>query len=219
MDMPEFSLVEWVGLATALVPLIAAIWKYIARPVAKLIHAAYEVVISMLTLAKKAEKLDQSMELVAAIYNELKPNGGASLRDSLDRIETRQVVTEERLRVMSMDTEDGIFESDSTGQFVFVNRTLQRMVKMNHSDLNGNGWVNAVCVEERAEVYDAWMDAIEQKREFVYDFNMITTDGLIIPVHANAVPIYDHKRKMVGFVGKIVILPTVDNITKKELTT
>jgi len=47
------------------------------------------------------------------VVTELQPNGGASIRDSLNRIELRQVLQEQRQKAILSDMSIGVFETDA----------------------------------------------------------------------------------------------------------
>ena len=50
-------------------------------------------------------------ETLRTVVTELQPNGGASIRDSLNRIELRQVFNEQRQRAILTDMSVGVFET------------------------------------------------------------------------------------------------------------
>ena len=52
----------------------------------------------------------------------------------------------------------GIFVSDETGKWTYVNNTLALMLGMQPMDMVGNGWLRNI--NKRTDVYEKWMDSI-----------------------------------------------------------
>lgn len=69
------ELVTWVGMAAAFVTSVGILWKKVVKPV-----------------ISWGAKLDRTMSFVE---QQMYPNGGTSIRDSLNRIEQRLTVVED----------------------------------------------------------------------------------------------------------------------------
>lgn len=112
---------------------------------------------------------------VAAISKELKPNGGKSIKDQIDDLQTSAKTILYRQRWILENREEAIFETDEKGNFTWANDSLSRLTDRLFKDLENNNWINALCEKTREEVNDAWQIAIENKRNFEHD--IIIVDG------------------------------------------
>lgn len=182
--MPDFSMAHIGELAKTIGEILGAVvagggaiilvWRRAIRPTVRLVV-----------------KIDKAVQ-------ELLPNGGGSLRDSVNRIEketTAQSLTllEQKRSLlqhgrridhigqlqwaMTMDARFGIFETDSMGDVIRVNQTFCRIVGRSQEDCLGNNWV--ICIDERDRdgVMAEWNSAIKYRRNFEKIFNMRHSDG------------------------------------------
>jgi PAS domain S-box-containing protein len=136
------------------------------------------------------------------ILSELKPNGGKSLRDAINRLDARQRAKD------NMDIDVGIFETDKTGLYVHVNLQYCHMVGRSIDELRGNGWLNAIDERWRTEIFNEWNNAITGKRIFECQYDIQTTYDKKITVDARAVPVFESNGEIVGYYG------TINKITK-----
>lgn len=125
------------------------------------------------------------------VLKELKPNGGTSLRDSINRIEDEMHSQTERLRshdrkldrltqtqwALTQNARCGIFETDRSGAFIRVNQTFARIVGHAQDECRGHNWYNFVASEDRERVMTEWNDAVEWHRDVEISFNMQHSDG------------------------------------------
>lgn len=162
-----------------------AFWFKIGRPVMAWGFRTAEIV----------SKLDK---LVA----EVSPNGGSSMRDAINRIEANQVKTEERVRILLLDSSDGIWESDAQGMCIWANRTLLNIIDLELHEVVGNGWIAAIQEDQRNRVVLEWRHAVEDKREFRLDFPYQTRSGEIRNVSCRASPMLK-LGKVCGWIGVV----------------
>lgn len=137
------------------------------------------------------------------IKHELSPNGSGSIRDAVDRIEAKLIISEQRYKLLTMDSPFGVFETDARGDFLHVNRTYCRWAKCSNTDLEGKGWVNYLANAERQHVFQEWMAAVHQEREFTSNFSLTPAESPSFTVHCNAFPMFDGKDKLSGWIGII----------------
>lgn len=151
--------------------------------------------------------------LLLQIDKELHPNGGSSTRDVLDecmeylrRAESRQIIGEQKYRAMLSNASYAVFEADSHGECTWVNATYRNLVGKSLEEMQGNGWVNALVPEDREDVYDAWMDAVKQRRDFAMNYRMLDYNDKSILVRCRATHIVDVDGTLAGFFGTITLL-------------
>lgn len=167
----------------AMITALGAFWVKVMRPVLKWGFKTAEII----------SKLDK-------IVAEVSPNGGSSLKDVVNRIEANQIKTEERVRILLLDSADGIWESDKNGLCVWANRTLLNMMDLELNEILGNGWIVAIPEEQRTRVVTEWRRAVNDKREFRLDFPYQAKSGKIINVSCKASPMIKIG-KICGWIG------------------
>jgi PAS domain S-box-containing protein len=145
-------------------------------------------------------KIPEVAEVVTKIKQEVFANGGGSLRDSVDRIEKRIVTVEEKQNIYLKDARHGVFETDPSGRWIEVNRTLCRMVMCTENELIGKGWMNFFDQETINRINHAMANEIEVK----IIGHMKTTDDKTMIVSVIANPLRSSLNKsLIGYLGTI----------------
>lgn len=155
--------------------------------------------------------LTRIYEALLKVQYELKPNGGASLRDAVNRLEAsvdtvrrNQAIGQDRIRAMLNDAQDGHFEADSEGAWHWTNSTLLRLLDKPHDELNGFGWVNAVSEETRDDIYQRFASAVRQHRTFEARVELAHRKaGLPWSVWVRCHPLRDAEQRVTGFFGVV----------------
>lgn len=151
------------------------------------------------------KKMQKLFETVERIDKEFLPNGGGSMKDTLNRIEARQMKSEQRQKVLLLDSDDLIYETDANGDTTWVNRTYTRVVNKGLDELKGNGWISCIYSEDQDKVMEEWITCFKQSRDFDMDFRMWAQDK-VINVNSKAHPLVDDKGKVIGYLGQTIIL-------------
>jgi len=112
---------------------------------------------------------------VALISNELKPNGGKSLKDQISDLQSSTKIILYRQRWILESREEPTFETDGKGNFTWANDAFIRLTDRLFKDLENNNWINALCEKTRDQVNERWQSAIENKRNFEHE--IIIIDG------------------------------------------
>lgn len=153
---------------------------------------------------KRIDGLDSKLDL---ILNELKPNGGASLKDQLNRLEAHVSISEAQRRLIMDSSPYGILVSDTKGNCTWFNETLKAKLNASDDDLLGDNWINAVHPSDRKKVLEEWENAVEGNRTFNLFYKMIDLDTEApINVHGIATPAKNFDGSLVGFNGIIYFL-------------
>jgi PAS domain S-box-containing protein len=142
---------------------------------------------------EKVEVMVNSFECIQqkldSLVAELRPNGGKSLRDLVEKINENTTYNREYVRASLDNDFQMIYETDSIGEYVWVNNTYGRYTGKQEHDLMGYGWINTVCSEDRQRVRTEWESCIEEHRDFNLDYSVIAMDGNKINVTSQARPI------------------------------
>lgn len=191
--MDIYLIAKVIGALGTIIGALAAIWKYALKP-----------------MKEWFTKTNKLWETIAA---EFRPNGGGSMKDALNRIETRQLVEVQVRKALNNDTLFGIWESDEKGKCTYVNRTYQRIVGLSPDDLLGWGWINIVHTDDRAKLAQDWEQTLKQEREWHAEFRVVRpSDETTIPVISVGHPLKGRDGKLKGYVGQLVVKGDSDDV-------
>lgn len=135
------------------------------------------------------------------ILAETRTNGGASLRDQLNKIERK-------LEHVNLSIETGqnlsnkpMFKADAQGDCIWANTVYSRITGKTMEELKGSGWINIICKQDLERVVKEWEFAIRKKIIFQSEFCITAgKDGKRFKVSMTAHPIlYDHE--LLGYLG------------------
>ena len=191
-DMDIYLVAKIVGALGTILGALAWCWKYVVVPV-----------------RNKLVKINDTWDTIAA---EFKANGGGSMKDALNRIETRQLIESQEGRALTNDTIFGIWRADEKGRFTSVNRTYERMVGMSKTDLTGWNWLNVVHCEDRHSVLQDWEQAIQHEREWYREYRVTRPDGTEIQVISVGHPLFGGDSKLRGYIGQLVAKSDSDDV-------
>lgn len=120
------------------------------------------------------------------ISNQLSPNGGSSLRDAINRIEHRQIQTEQRERAFLHMHSDAMFELNRHLALTWANKTFLDMLNIDSQNAYGYGWHTLIEESDRNRVIDQFTSASETSRnvhtiaKLIIDHNLNNVDTFII---------------------------------------
>lgn len=162
------TVAEALGVVSAILASLLGGWRYGVKPMIQAVR-------TRLDARRKRE------ELITTVISEFRPNGGSSLKDVVNRVETwvkaldqsnaqireALVSIDERWRAFHMDHENGLVEYDADGRITWTNRTFREMTGLENESLIGWGWINAVTPEQREFVEAGWREAVASERDFI----------------------------------------------------
>ena len=145
-----------VGAIGAVWALAAGFIKYVAKP-----------------LIKFYKNNEQLMKCVEDIKKELTTNGGSSIKDTVNRIDRRQVIIDKRSKAIFFNIEDVIVEVDEFGNIVWANQYFHEL--MGNKNVTGLDWVTYIDEPDREPFIKELRSCSENNREF--KFSTKSTDG------------------------------------------
>jgi PAS domain S-box-containing protein len=132
-------------------------------------------------------------EKLGKVLKEVLPNGGTSLRDSVNRTETAITVlintTRAQWDAMGMFA---IFEANAEGEYKYINNEFQRWVNHTEGEMLGYGWINSVALQDRDRVRAEWESCVEDVRMFFMEFRLRRADGQEFAVACTASPVTEY---------------------------
>lgn len=144
----------------------------------------------------------RTTSIYALIEKELQPNGGSSLRDTVSRIEMRQMTSDRRHRAFLSAAVTAHFETNERGEYIWVNPAFKRLIDRDWESIRGNGWVNSISQSYRDDVCDEWQRAIAQRRDFTMDY-VIKRGNEQLHVHSHAIAMLKENGELLGYVGTL----------------
>lgn len=125
------------------------------------------------SISAKLKPYKEIGDKIEYIYKELNTNSGTSIKDQISKIEKETIKNTQtincilyRQRWILDNRPEPIFETDSSGNFTWVNDAFVKLVKRNFDDLMNHKWKIIICENERTKIYEHWDSAIQEKRNF-----------------------------------------------------
>lgn len=141
--------------------------------------------------------------MIIKVNEEMKPNGGSSLRDAIDRIALRTAAAELRLRLVTESIDQISFETDSNGDCQWVSRQWSRVYGISTTDALGKGWVNGVCFPDREKVVEEWENAVADKRKYEMIYRANPENPTWISCEAHPLFVGNRVQGWVGYIHKV----------------
>ncbi len=123
-------------------------------------------------------------------------------------------LTESRYHTLTNLVPVGIFMTSGDGKTTFVNPKWCAISGLSLEEALNDGWLNAVHPEDRVKLKQGWYDDAEKRKNSDAEYRFLKPDGSITWVLGQAIPEYDEKEKIIGYVGTIT---DITNIKLYEL--
>jgi PAS domain S-box-containing protein len=133
-------------------------------------------------------------------------------RDITDRkrIETELQESQSRYRALVTSAPVGIFQTDATGNSIFVNQQCLELMGVTLAEALGEGWANTLHPDDRESVCAQWHISVQAKQEFASEHRFLTPQGQVNWVYVKAIGIYDESGTVTGYIG------TMMDITERQ---
>lgn len=178
-------------------------YQFHIRVVVPSLEALKGIRISVNTLAELvpiAQELKKLVPTVQGLVAEMSPNGGDSMRDSLDRIENGLAHNRNVSRTLLQTADFAYLETDHEGRCLWANEQYLHLVSTRLDELQGYGWYNVIAVSERETVSSEWAKARLEGKTFVAEYTCIPNRGKPFRVKSRTTFSQDYKGRVVGSV-------------------
>lgn len=118
--------------------------------------------------------------------------------------------SEKRYEALTRVTPVGIFRTDVDGKTTFVNDTWCEISGLSFSEALGVGWLNAVHSDDKKMLASNWQSVTSSSKSSTADYRFVHADGSVVWVIGQAVPEYNAKNELTGYVG------TITDITERK---
>lgn len=111
--------------------------------------------------------------------------------------------TESRYHTLTNLVPVGIFMTRADGKTTFVNPKWCEISGLSHEEALNDGWLNAVHPEDRIKLKKGWYKDASKRKDSDAEYRFLRSDGSIKWVLGQAIPEYNEKRQVIGYVGTI----------------
>jgi PAS domain S-box-containing protein len=181
---------------------LGRIWKAISYPIRGTERRVDELKAIQEKLSEGVVEISTKLD---ALAEQFKPNGGSSIKDSLNRIELKQANNENMTNFIISSLEVPVFRTDSSGLCVWASRAYCALADRDLEDLLGWGWLSSIHPDDADNVRHKWRAAVEERRIFEAVFRVMRPSGNILEVQSRATPTY-FSNKVAGWVGSWEII-------------
>jgi len=150
-----------VGAFGAAYAILIGIYKYIIKPSIK--------------FYKNSEQL---IHCVEDIKKELTTNGGSSIKDTVNRIDRRQVIIDKRSKAIFYNVEDVILEVDESGNVLWANHNFHEL--MGNKNVTGLDWVSYIDEPEREPFIRELNSCSKNNRELKFSAHTANSQKITI---------------------------------------
>ena len=176
---------KWLAALAGCAGSLAAIWRF-----------------ALLPTIRHARRVGKLLVDIEAVVIDLQPNSGKSLRDTVDRIETRLMTIERIQQGLFQDGDVGVFTCDSDGRNTYVNRTYCRKLGATREQMMAFGWRSFISPEERESYDEEWQPALMEGREVFLPLKFSNPKSRkTIETEMNIYPITNQESEVVQFLG------------------
>ena len=139
-----------------------------------------------------------------SIHAELKPNGGASLRDAIGRIEERQAIADAMQWAHHEHDTVPVWESDLSGSIQRCNPAFARLLGVSTEDLRGHGWMSMIVEDDLQDVQEKIENAENYGQNLNMDYKAYRWGEMPIKLETRWRRVQNHRGKTVGYVGTVL---------------
>lgn len=149
------------------------------------------------------KSINSAVDTINKIDKEFRTNGGGTMKDHLNRLTVQVSELQQGQRAQMAYETTPIFESDREGRCVYANRAYLRMLGVDYTEIEGQGWRNFISPDSREMVSAEWDAAVRDHRDFRMTYKFVHADGHEICASCEAFVIKNEKREVLKYVGAI----------------
>lgn len=109
--------------------------------------------------------------------------------------------SEARFRSLSASSPIGVFQTESTGRFLYANDRCLAILGLTDEECMGLGWALAIHPDDREALRSEWSQAMQHGHEFLHECRLLSPEGEIRWVHVRAATLCAESGESSGYVG------------------
>ena len=130
--------------------------------------------------------------------------GGRELHLQLqarEAVHARLQESERRFRALAEQAPVGIYETDATGQFTYVNQLWRDMSGLSTAAIGHQHWEQSLHPEDRAAVLEPRLEHLRTGQQWSGDYRAGRPGGKVTWIHDSAVALRDAANRITGYLG------------------
>lgn len=187
----------------ALISMVFGFWKFVwpvlkvIRNILQRLEATVDVVLGTPGQPGLQAQLEELRNQLNSVVKEVRPNGGNSMNDAV-------TVVRGELRAL-LDADQGVarWSADRNGLLSWASKSYTRWTGANPTTLERHGWLSLVHPDDRDDVRDEWLTAIDERRGSSFRFRLSDGQGGWIGVYGEAAPILNPIGHVTGWLGTL----------------
>jgi PAS domain-containing protein len=144
-------------------------------------------------IADKFAKIDEIHSRLKAIEQEVRPNGGSSMRDAIVRAHDEVMFISQLAKITTNHAPAPVLLFDREGMCTWINQPAATLLDLAAVDYKGRGWIGAF--EDPSDVLSGWQSAVAASSSWVYPAT--TNAGKVIRLQFQVI---SHNNKVLGWV-------------------
>ncbi len=122
---------------------------------------------------------------------------------ALRRAMEQLALSERRFHELVQIAPVGVFETDASGDCLYVNQRWCEIAGMSPEQAQGKGWTNALYPGDRERVSAQWYRAVAGHTPFQAEYRYQRQDGVVRWALCNGIPQRDPDGSLAGFMGTV----------------
>lgn len=161
------------------------IWKSITYPLRGTERKVLSLTDSVGTLAEQHKDMSKKLDFIVEQFS---PNGGCSLKDSLNRIESKQVINEVMSIYFVNAIEAPMFKTDPHGACTWASKSYLKITGKSLEDTLGWGWLSVIHRADEKEMRAELTEAVRDKRAFQSKYRIVNDEGVTLNIISKTTP-------------------------------
>lgn len=146
---------------------------------------------------KQIELEIQEEELHLILENAI----SATERAQLKLAEKALSKSESRFKAMFDNSTVAIYETDSEGKCLIVNKQWCHFAGITEDQAKGDGWQQAIHPDDRERIFKLWGEHAKTNKPWNFEYRFCTPDQKITWVLGTAIPLKNERGKTTGYLG------------------
>lgn len=193
------SVQNWLAFVSACCAFAYGAWRWAGKRIWGKIHDFF-VRINVTT-----NNVSVAMPVLLKIAEEFKPNGGNSLRDIINKIESELQLLGKKKNFIIDLSNLSVFENDAKGNCIWASKKLTEYFGLDREDILGDGWMIAIHQDDREKTNKEWQMAVTENRECLGEYRVVNqTTNKTSLMRWRGFPIKNKHGKILGFLGTVL---------------
>ena len=162
------------------------------RPMARMVRSNYAALQGIPNIAAE----------VHAVRQELMPNGGKSLRDTIDQMASRQALDSSLMELICTEKNIPHFVVNNDGEVVLANSVMCELLNREEHELLNRNLAACVALTHRRNFEEEWNDAVETQRNMQFIAPFLMPDGSTREINIRMQPVH-YRDRLVSYRGTV----------------